>query len=153
ILKLCAMFSMTSRANWIGSMNRRKNVRPWMSPWRTQSKASRNAIGRAAKSLPLKPPVRFVPLRLAVDASGRIRQRLEPLRRDLSRAVLANAVAAFGDPSPRMLGLDRVLVENAMNLVGGGPVSLHLGVVGASESLAHVISCLSCTAMPAARGS
>src|SRR5258706_12667448 len=85
----------------------------------------------------LQPPVCFVPLRLAIDASGRIRQRLEALGGDFPRAVLACSVAAFGDASPRMLRLDRILIENAMDRFSGGSVRDDLSLVRSPESFTH----------------
>src|SRR5467141_3376917 len=93
-------------------------------------------------------PVCLVPLRLTVDAAGRIRQRLEALRGDFLRAVLANSIAAFGDASPRVLRLDRVLVEDAMDRVGGGSVRDDLSLVRSPESFAH---CYAARLIPIAR--
>src|SRR5258706_9714169 len=81
--------------------------------------------------------VGFVPLRLAIDATGRIRERLEALGGDFPGAVLAYSVAAFGDARPRMLRLDRILVENAMDRFSGGSVRDDLSLVRPPESFTH----------------
>src|SRR5260370_27656863 len=78
-----------------------------------------------------------MPSRLAVHASCRIGERLEALGGDFPRAVLAHSVAAFGDACARMLRLDRILVEDAMDRVGGGSVRYDLSLVRSPESFTH----------------
>src|SRR5260370_4814002 len=74
---------------------------------------------------------------MGVDAVCCIRERLEALGGDFPRAVLAHSVAAFGDACARMLRLDRILVEDAMDRVGGGSVRNDLSLVRSPESFTH----------------
>src|SRR3989442_2659668 len=100
-------------------------------------RAKKRDLLTVSRQRALQPPVCFVPLRLTVDASGRIRQRLEPLGGDFPRAVLAHSVAAFRGSSPCVLRLDRILVENAMDRVGGGSGFFDLSLVRSPESFTH----------------
>src|SRR6266852_3208774 len=89
------------------------------------------------RALPSETPVRLVPGRLAVDAPSGIRERFQTLGCDLCGAVLANAIAALGDPGACVLGLDRILVETLVNPLRGRSIGHDLGVVGYPESFAH----------------
>ena len=78
-----------------------------------------------------------LPLRLADDASGRVRQGRHPLGAYLPRAVLADPICSPRTPLRRPRSLHPVLLEDALDGGAVRLVTLLLGRVGVSEASAH----------------
>jgi hypothetical protein len=78
-----------------------------------------------------------LPLPLAGDAAGGVRQGGEPLVSDLATTVLADPVGALGLAVAGVRRLLTILLEDLADRLRVRALALHLGEVGFSEAFAH----------------
>jgi hypothetical protein len=81
--------------------------------------------------------VRALPLGLAGDTSGRVRQGGEPLVSDLATTVLADPEGALGLAVAGVCRLLTILLEDLADGLGVRALALNLCEVGFPEAFAH----------------